>query len=141
MPCVVTNEKTWALLFLLNASKKKPKIKQEVLKWFITSRSFINMLSNVKYSILYFSVYQNMHNYTVTLEESWWFPIKPNHINMIIYIYLQQYTYCWILFSLWRSAIMLLGIFSNKSETYVSTNTCTLLFKVTLFIIAKTCYQ
>ena len=36
---------------------------------------------------------------------------------------------------------MLLGIFSNRSETYVSTNTCTLLFKVTLFIIAKTCYQ
>lgn len=47
------------------------------------------MLSNVKYSILYFSAYQNMHNYTVTLEESLMVsyktkPYKYDHIYIYI---------------------------------------------------------
>ena len=74
-----------------------------MLKWLITSRSFINMLFNVKYSILYFSVYQNMQNYTVTLEESLMVsyktkPYKYDHIY--IYISSEELTHwkrlwCW----------------------------------------------
>lgn len=47
------------------------------------------MLSNVKYSILYFSVYQNMQNCTITLEEGLMVsyktkPYKYDHSNIYI---------------------------------------------------------
>ena len=47
------------------------------------------MLSNVKYSILYFSVYQNMQNCTITLEESLMVsyktkPYKYDHSNTYV---------------------------------------------------------